>query len=91
MNGKLNEATIDALLDALSTDDDFRGRFAKAPRDATEGLGTNDPGVAALPNEPIRNLATKEAFRGARAHLRRKLMEAKSPFVPISLDVTAAR
>ena len=47
--------------------------------------------MAALPNEPIRDLATKEAFRGARAHLRRKLMEAKSPFVPISLDVTAAR
>lgn len=87
MAGKLTERTIDALLDRLAADDDFRARFMANPRDATRSLGTADPAVDALPSEPLQRLAPKESFRGSRDQHRRKLVESMSPFVPITLDV----
>lgn len=89
MGNPLSEETIDALLDKLSGDDAFRDHFARNPREATRSLGTADPAVASLPEAPIPGLASKEAFRASRAKVRKQLVEAKSPFIPITLDVSA--
>ncbi len=84
---KLTEKTIDALLDNLAGDDGFRERFQRNPREATASLGTDDPAVASLPQDPIKELAPKEAIKAARAALRRKLIDSMGPFQPITLDI----
>lgn len=87
MAAKLNEKTIDALLDNLAENEDFRGAFKRNPREATRSLGTNDPAIETLPQEPITDLAPKESFRKSRGVVRKKLMEAMAPFIPITLDI----
>ena len=62
----LSEKTVDALLDKLSSDDDFRARFQANPREATRSLGTQDPAVDSLPDSPMPGLADKGALRGSR-------------------------
>ena len=84
---KLAEDTVDALLDQLSSDDDFRERFQRNPRTATQSLGTNDPGADALPDAPIRSLADKDKFKRARVAVRKQLLEAQGPFNPITLEI----
>jgi putative modified peptide len=86
---KLSEKTIDALLDGLSSNDDFRSRFQANPRKATRSLGTDDPAVESLPEAPLDRLADKAAFVKSRAVVRQKLIDARSPFEPISLEATA--
>lgn len=88
MSKKLSERTIDALLDALSNDDGFRARFQASPRAATASLATDDDAVATLPESPIPALASKEDFRRSRGVVRQRLIDARSPFEPISLEVT---
>ncbi|WP_146907853.1 NHLP-related RiPP peptide [Arenimonas daejeonensis] len=87
MAKKLSEKTIDALLDMLAGDDEFRARFKANPRAATRSLGTQDEAVESLPEAPITDLADKEAFRKSRAVVRQSLINARDPFEPISLEV----
>lgn len=87
MAAKLTEKTIDALLDNLAEDEDFRTAFKRNPREATRSLETDDPAVDTLPQEPIADLASKESFKKSRGIVRKQLMEAKAPFIPITLDI----
>ena len=89
MSKKLSEKTIDALLDKLAGDDEFRGRFQANPRAATRSLGTRDPAIESLPETPITGLADKAAFSKSRATVRQRLIDAKAPFEPISLEASA--
>lgn len=89
MSKKLSEKTIDALLDGLSNDDDFRARFQANPRKATLSLGTDDPAAESLPEAPLDRLADKAAFAKSRAVVRQKLIDSRSPFEPISLEAAA--
>ena len=82
----LSEKTVDALLDKLSSDDDFRARFQANPREATRSLGTQDPAVDSLPDSPMRGLTDKGALRGSRDKFRRTLVESSYPFNPVNLD-----
>lgn len=88
MSKPLSEATVDALLDNLSGSDEFRTRFQANPREATRSLGTKDPAIDSLPTDPIRSLADKKAYAASRAKVRKQLLEARSPFIPISLEVS---
>lgn len=83
----LSEKTVDALLDKLSSDDDFRARFQANPRAATRSLGTGDEAVDNLPETPIARLDSKEAFSQSQGQVRKQLVESRSPFVPITLDI----
>lgn len=88
MSNKLSEKTIDALLDELAGNDEFRGRFQANPRAATRSLGTDDAAVESLPETPIARLADKAAFRESRAVVRQRLIDSRAPFEPISLEVS---
>jgi putative modified peptide len=84
---KLSEKTIDAVLDGLSEDDTFRAAFQRNPREATRALGTADPAVDTLPDQPVPDLAGKADFKRARGVVRKQLVEAMAPFIPITLDI----
>ncbi|GAB2500476.1 NHLP-related RiPP peptide [Arenimonas alkanexedens] len=87
MANKLSEKTVDVLLDKLSSDDDFRARFQKNPREATRSLGTGDPAVDTLPEAPIAELADKKSLSASRDKVRESLVSAAYPFQPIHLDM----
>lgn len=87
MTKRLSEQTIDALLDKLGSDDNFRDRFKANPQAATAELKTNDEAVASLPTQPLPALASKQAFVASRARVRKQLVESAYPFQPITLDV----
>ena len=89
MSKKLSEKTIDALLDKLAGDDEFRGRFQANPRAAVRSLDTRDPAVESLPDTPLAGLADKAAFSKSRTTVRQSLIDAKAPFEPISLEASA--
>lgn len=84
---QLSEETVDALLDKLAEDDDFRASFMANPRSATASLGTNDPATGSLPDAPVARLAPKSAFRQSRAVIRKQLLASRAPFVPVTLDI----
>jgi len=84
---QLSEKTIDAVLDKLATDDDFRASFQKNPREATRSLGVDDEAIDSLPEAPVAKLADKASFAKSRGQVRKQLMDARAPFMPISLDV----
>lgn len=87
MATQLSEKTIDAVLDKLATDDDFRARFQKNPREATRSLGIKDAGIDSLPEAPIASLADKKSFAASRDQIRTQLLQARVPFNPITLDM----
>lgn len=87
MSSQLSEQTVDALLDKLAEDDDFRSRFMANPKAATVSLDTQDPATDSLSEKPIARLAPKEAIRKSRAVIRRTLLASKSPFEPISFEI----
>lgn len=91
MSKPLSEETIDALLDKLATDEEFRSRFKLNPREATRSLGTNDPAVDALPERPMPRLADKDTLAGSRSTFRKQLVESAYPFNPINLDTPEAQ
>jgi putative modified peptide len=84
---QLSEKTIDAVLDKLSTDDDFRASFQANPREATRSLGIDDDAIDSLPNAPVANLADKTTFAKSRGVVRKQLLDARAPFNPITLDM----
>jgi putative modified peptide len=84
---QLSEKTIDAVLDKLATDDDFRARFQKNPREATRSLGIKDPAIEDVSSAPVETLADKKAFSKSRDQVRKQLVAAKAPFHPITLDM----
>lgn len=87
MAKQLSEKTIDAVLDKLSTDDDFRARFQKNPREATRSLGIEDDAIDSLSDAPVAELADKASFSKSRGQVRQQLLDARAPFNPITLDM----
>ncbi len=86
MAKQLSENTIDAVLDKLASDDDFRASFQKNPRAATRSLGLDDDAIDSLPETPTAPLADKASFAKSRGRVRKQLMDARAPFMPITLD-----
>lgn len=87
MAKKLSEKTIDAVLAKLSTDDAFRASFQKNPRAATRSLGIDDDAIDSLPETPMAKLADKASFAKSSGDVRKQLLDARSPFHPITLDM----
>lgn len=87
MANQLSEKTVDAVLDKLATDDDFRARFQKNPREATRSLGIDDAAIDGLSDAPVARLADKKSFAGSRDQVRKQLLDARVPFNPITLDM----
>jgi putative modified peptide len=77
---KLSEATVDTLLDKLSSDDDFRGLFQASPRRALASLG-HDAAASAKENDvgawtcmTTAPLASKQEIAASRQLLRNQLL-----------------
>jgi putative modified peptide len=83
----LSEKTANALLDKLSSDDEFRARFQKNPREATRSLGIEDDAIDSLPEAPMPNLADKKTLASSRDSLKDQLVSSGFPFMPIHLDM----
>lgn len=90
---KLSETTVDALLDKLSTDDDFRSKFQSNPRLALAAVGhqpaakAKDGDTGAWACMTCIELASKDAIKASRAILRKQLLTSKSTQNPINLEV----
>lgn len=87
MAKQLSDKTIDAVLDKLATDDGFRASFQKNPREATRSLGTDDEAIDSLSDAPLAKLADKASFAKSRGQVRKQLLDARAPFMPITLDM----
>ncbi|HEX5693461.1 MAG TPA: NHLP-related RiPP peptide [Arenimonas sp.] len=87
MSRQLSEKTVDALLEKLGSDDDFRARFMANPKAATKSLGIDDPAADDLPDAPIPTLAPKESMKGSRSVMRSSLLASKAPFEPVNFDM----
>lgn len=90
---KLSEETVDALLDKLSSDDDFRDTFQKNPRKALGALGhkpAQDTKVesGAWSCMSVSKLASKDAIKASRDTLRKQLLSAQAAAHPISLETS---
>jgi putative modified peptide len=89
---KLPDDIVTALLDKLSSDDDFRGKFQADPKSALASLGFK-PAAAAGPNDKgawsccqVSALASKESIKASRAALHEQLTSGSAAFNPISLS-----
>lgn len=87
MKKQITEKTVDALLDKLVRDDDFRKQFQQNPRAAMVSMGAIDADDDSVPDQPIPNLASKQEIASSRDTLRQSLLAAQSPYVPITLDM----
>ena len=92
MSFKLSEETVNALLDKLSSDDDFRAKFQSDPRAALASLG-HKPALSAGADAKgawtcmsVKELASKDAIRKSRDALRTQLTSDNAAFNPISLS-----
>ncbi len=90
---KLSEDTVDALLDKLSSDDDFRETFQKNPRKALAAVGHKAAGDAdqaqgAWTCLTVSRLADKETIRASRDKLREQLLSASAAQTPLHLEVS---
>ncbi|HET6603996.1 MAG TPA: NHLP-related RiPP peptide [Xanthomonadaceae bacterium] len=76
MADRLDPKVVDALLDRLSSDDDFRERFQADPAAALAEVGAGDFEAASCLS--VTRLASKEALRAARGALTAQLGSAMS-------------
>ena len=91
---KLPDDIVDALLDKLSSDDDFRNQFQADPKSALASLGFA-PAAKAGANETgawsccqVSELASKESIRKSRQSLREQLTSGSAAYNPISLNAS---
>ena len=87
----LSAETADALLDKLSSDDDFRSLFQNNPRAALAEVGhveAADPSIksGAWDCCAVKQLAPKEAIKASRDALRKMLLSAQAGHNPIQLE-----
>jgi putative modified peptide len=91
MPNNISPKVVDALLDKLSSDDDFRARFQADPRAALASLGDeeakNAPAGArgAWSCCVVSKLASKETIAASRAELTKQLTGAVM-FTPFKLE-----
>ena len=92
MSKKLSEKTIDALLDKLASDDEFRETFQKNPRKALAAVGHKPSGDSSVAQGAwtclaVSRLADKETIRASRDKLREQLLSASAAQTPLHLEV----
>lgn len=90
---QLSEDHVDALLDKLSSDDDFRSLFQKDPRQALAAIGHKASADASVEKGAwlcmgVAQLASKESIKASRDVLRKQLVSAKVGHQPIALEVS---
>lgn len=79
MPNKISPKVVDALLDKLSSDDDFRTRFQADPRSALASLGDEEALAAPAGAKgawaccAVTELASKEKIAASRSELTRQL------------------
>ena len=81
MAARFSPKVVDALLDKLSSDDDFRDLFQKDPREALRRVGHETPeqSVDVAGSDPVlcchsKSLASKEQLRASRDQLRQQML-----------------
>lgn len=90
---KLSEKTVDALLDKLSCDDDFRELFQKNPREALAAVG-HAPAADSAVSEgawmcmSVSQLASKDAIKASGDTLRKQLLTTKAIYNPVNLNIS---
>jgi putative modified peptide len=91
MPNKITPKVVDALLDKLSSDDDFRSSFKSDPRAALASLGDEDAKHApqgasgAWACCQVTELASKESIAASRAELTKQLTS-EVMFTPFKLQ-----
>ena len=91
MPHKISHQVLDTLLDKLSSDDEFRGRFEKDPQQALASIG-EESAKAAKPGErgvwtccTVIKLASKEQIQASRKELSKQL-GVEGVFSPFHLE-----
>lgn len=90
---KLSEATVDTLLDKLSSDDAFRKQFEANPRKALAAIGHRAAEIARDGDSGMwaclacKELASKETIAASRDVLREHLLAAQPSAFTISLEL----
>jgi len=96
MSFRLPEPIVDALLDKLGNDDEFRALFATNARAALGTLGF----APALDDEiqrgiwncmTVTELAGKDTIRSSHALIRQQLVAQRAAQMPITLQMSPAR
>jgi len=91
MAHKISAKVVDALLDKLSTDDDFRAKFAADPRSVLASLGDEEaksaaPGArGAWACLAVTTLASKEQIAASREEISKQL-GSEALFSPFHLE-----
>lgn len=90
---KLSEETVDALLDKLSSDDDFRDTFLKNPRKALAAVGHKQAANPKIERGAwtclnMQRLADKATIKATRDTLRKQLLTSQAGHSPISLEAS---
>lgn len=90
---KLSEETVDALLDKLSSDDDFRDTFLKNPRKALATVGHKQAANPKIERGAwtclnMQRLADKATIKATRDTLRKQLLTSQAGHSPISLEAS---
>lgn len=91
MPHKISPKVVDALLDKLSSDDDFRARFQADPRAALASLGDEEARSAPADARgawtccTVTTLASKEHIRASRKELRDQL-STEGVYSPFNLE-----
>lgn len=91
MPHKISPQVVDALLDKLSSDDEFRSQFEADPRAALASIG-EESAKSAKPGDrgvwtccTVNKLASKEQIQAARQSLRNQL-SAEGVYSPFHLE-----
>jgi putative modified peptide len=92
---KASAETIDALLDKLSTDDQFRALFQRNPRAAFASVGHAEAREGGATEGlwaccQTKELASKEQIRAARDQLRTQLLSEQASYHPITLEAKSS-
>lgn len=92
-SSELSEKNVDALLDRLSSDDEFRAQFQKSPRQALASLG-HEPAVdrsveaGSWDCMEVSALASKEAIKASRDEIRKQMLTTQASAIPIALEAS---
>jgi putative modified peptide len=85
---QLDPKVVTKLLDLLSSDDDFRKRFAESPEDALKEVGASDLSSARCLK--VQALASKAQIQAARERLESQLTRSMDQ-QPLQLEASAHR
>ena len=90
---QITEAQVDALLDRLSSDEEFRSVFKISPRLAMAAIGHEAAAKAKIGDQGVwscaacKQLASPEVIKATQSKIKQELLSSLAGQQPVSLDV----